>query len=450
MKWAVKGAWIAFLVFIVVLGLAAYVMLNRQVLSDAPAVLPGTPMTSTTPPAAHPSFIYGRIRSAGGAVYEGRLRWGGDQEAFWGDYFNGIKANNPWAAYVSPERLRAPERPIEVFGIEIWRRDSPVDLGRPFMARFGDIARIEMLGRDVRVTLKSGTVFILDYWAVNDLGDGVRVWDGSGGMRDLDPLQIRTIDFFADPRPGAVLDRLHGTVHTRQGDFTGFVQWNRKGAVGADELDGRTADGFAGIRFDTVRSIARRPDESSLVTLIDGREVALAGAAAAGADNLGVYVDDRRYGRVLVSWSAFERLDFSPGGSGPAYGDFQPGHPLAGSVTTRSGRRLSGRLVYDLDESETTETLDAPLQGVDYTLPFSLVASIVLPVSGDPRAQRARVTLVSGENLELERSGDLRAGDAGMLIFAGGSPGPEYVPWSDIQRIDFDQPPSPQPAEDSR
>ena len=37
----------------------------------------------------HPGFIYGRITTVDGATYEGRLRWGGDQEAFWGDYFNG-------------------------------------------------------------------------------------------------------------------------------------------------------------------------------------------------------------------------------------------------------------------------------------------------------------------------------------------------------------------------
>lgn len=89
----------------------------------------------------------------------------------------------------------------------------------------------------------------------------------------------------------------------------------------------------------------------------------------AGFKHRGIYVDDPRYGRVLVSWGAFERIDFSAGGSGPAYNDFAWGRPLTASVTTRGGRRLTGRLVYDLDESETTETLDAPSQGVDYTIP---------------------------------------------------------------------------------
>ena len=42
----------------------------------------------------------------------------------------------------------------------------------------------------------------------------------------------------------------------------------------------------------------------------------------------GKYVDDRRYGRVLISWDAFERVDFCSSSSGPAYGDFPPGRPL--------------------------------------------------------------------------------------------------------------------------
>src|SRR5687767_1171713 len=50
---------------------------------------------------AHPSFLYGRITIAAGVTYEGRLRWGrgGGQEAFWGDYFNGVKSQNPWAVH---------------------------------------------------------------------------------------------------------------------------------------------------------------------------------------------------------------------------------------------------------------------------------------------------------------------------------------------------------------
>jgi hypothetical protein len=229
-------------------------------------------------------------------------------------------------------------------------------------------------------------------------------------------------------------------VHTRHGGFTGFVQWDREKCVGTDELEGGTDAGEQKIRFDTVRSIARRSSDSSLVTLLDGREIALSGTADVGEGNRGTYVDDPRYGRVLVSWDAFERVDFSPGGDGPGYGDFPPGGPLAGSVTTRDGRRLAGRLVYDLDESETTETLDAPSQGVDYTIPFGLIASIVPAGGEEGGAPRALVTLHGGEELNLERKGDLGERNAGLLVFVDGRQSPEYVPWADVARVDLDRP----------
>jgi hypothetical protein len=255
-------------------------------------------------------------------------------------------------------------------------------------------------------------------------------------------VRIRAIELFPTARLGAVPARLHGTVHTRHGDFSGFVQWYRQDCVGLDELDGRTADGALRLRFDTIRSIARRSGDSALVTLLDGREIVLAGTREVGSGNRGIYVDDPRYGRVLVSWGAFERIDFTAGGSGPAYDDFARGRPLTGSVTTRGGRRLTGRLVYDLDESEITETLDAPSQGVDYTIPFGLIASIT-PVGREERgALRAKVTLHDGQELQLDRAGDLGERNAGMLIFVDGRERAEYVQWTDIGQVDFHRPPA--------
>ena len=387
------------------------------------------------------SFLYGRIATDVGATYEGRLRWGGGEEAFWGDYFNGRKEENPWVVHIPPERM-SERRPLEILGVKIFQWESEIDLSRPFMARFGDIAHIEANGRDLRVTLKSGTVFHLDRFADDDFGDGVRVWDFRSGVVDLDEWQIRSIELLPSARSGAASDRLHGTVRTRQGDFTGFVQWNREKGVGSDALDGQTADGELSLRFDTIRSIARESRDSSLVTLLDGRETVFSGTREVGQGNRGIYVDDRRYGRVLVSWDAFERVDFSPGGSGPAYDDFPPGRPLVGRVTTRAGRRLVGRLVYDLDESEITETLDAPSQGVDYTIPFGLIASIVLSgrEARAPLRGRPRVTLHSGEELQLESAGDLGEGNGGMLIFVDGREAPEYVPWTDVEQIELDRP----------
>src|SRR5688500_11692064 len=80
-----------------------------------PDVAPATP--AVTAEEAHQSFLYGRITTVDGVTYEGRLRWGSGEEAFWGNYFNGAKKANPWVAHVPPERLPKERRPIEIFGL---------------------------------------------------------------------------------------------------------------------------------------------------------------------------------------------------------------------------------------------------------------------------------------------------------------------------------------------
>ena len=432
------------LLIVVVLG-GSQRDLERKV--DAPV-----PVEDTSPPApvehAGEGFLFGRVTTEVGATYTGRLRFGRDEEAFWGDYFNGFKPRNPWADQPPVAALTQKPRSLTIFGFEIPLGAQSVDLGRPFMARFGDIARLEQQGRELRVTLKSGTVFDLAWGAANDFDDGVRVWDDKRGVVDLPSyaggippaaqVRVRTIELLPTAPLSAVPARLHGTVRTGHGEFSGFIQWDRQSGVSTDELAGRGVDGPVKLRFDTIGSIVRRTGDSALVTLLDGRELVLSGTRDVGEGSGGIYVDDGRYGRVLVSWDAFERVDFSAAGdSGPSYTAFPQGSPLTGTVITRAGQRLTGRMVYDLDESETTETLDAPSHGVDYTIPFGMVASVAL-AGEDPGATRASVRLHNGEVLQLERFGDLGPRNAGMLIFIEGREGPEYVPWPEIARIDFD------------
>jgi hypothetical protein len=201
------------------------------------------------------------------------------------------------------------------------------------------------------------------------------------------------------------------------------------------------------VRLDAIRALVRPAEGRVRVTLADGRELELALAFAEGDRRL--RVDDPRYGRVRIDAAALERVELAAAGdgSGPAYDDFPPGRPLRGSVTARDGRRFAGRLVYDLDESETSDTLDARDRAVHYTLSFGRIVAIVPPAPGGGAGARGRVTLAGGETLELERAGDLDDGNAGLLVFADGRERPDYLPWADVARIDLDPLPAGAPGD---
>ncbi|MEM1057209.1 MAG: hypothetical protein AAGI52_16955 [Bacteroidota bacterium] len=429
---------------VLVLG-AGYVALRPDVaLVDEPA--PATPASG--PEVEAPGFLYGRVVTTRGEAYEGRLRFGGTEEAFWTHTFDGTKNENPWAEFVTADALTEARAPLRIFGLEISRGERPMDLRRPFRARFGDIVRIEARdagvqealerGREydpiVRVVLKSGTVVDLDRNAASDFDDGLRVWDAERGVVNLGAREIRSIDFLPTPPLRDIPDRLFGTVETSQGMFTGFLQWNREVAASTDALVGRTDEGEMRLSFEDIAAISRQPGGGSAVTLTDGREIALSGTPDVDEGNRGVYVEDSGFGRVLVPWEAFERATFAPSDSGPGYEAFAPGLPLRGVVTTRDGRRLSGRLVIDLDESETTDMLDAPSGGVERSIPLDLIESLSLAEGNGP----FQAVLRTGETVELEREGDLGESSAGVLVFREDAETPEYVLWDTIARLQFE------------
>lgn len=415
---------------------------------DKPIESVFTPSTDGTGD-PYEGFLYGRVTTHGGESYEGPLRWGGNQEAFWGDHFHGVKTENRWAEQVPEGQLPVEHSGIEIFGTTFGGEERPVSVERIFMARFGDIRQIEVSGKasgasryagDVRVTLKSGPSFLLERMDASDFDDGVRVWDRKGDVVDLDARQIRLIEFLPAPELSGAPERLHGVVRTSEGEFEGYLQWDREEALGIDTLEGRTSSEEVSLRFDSIASIERQSGENAAVTLRDGTRMVLSGGSDVASRNRGIYVDDLRFGRVLIYWGAFERVDFTPAGSGPGYDDFPPGEPLQGSVQLRDGSRLEGRLVYDLDESETTETLDAQAGAFSYTIPFGLVASIARSAATETAPDRVVVSLHNGEELQVERSGDLGDRNAGMLVFAAGAERPQYVSWPEIARIEFTKP----------
>ena len=87
-------------------------------------------------------FLYGTVETRAGQSYTGILRWG-DEESFWDDHFNSVKADLPYQDKMPDRERRRRRSRLEVFGIDIdykWDHDY---VSRQFVARFGDIASIE-------------------------------------------------------------------------------------------------------------------------------------------------------------------------------------------------------------------------------------------------------------------------------------------------------------------
>lgn len=376
-------------------------------------------------------YLYGTIRTKGGTTYEGRLRWG-NEEAFWTDHFNATKEDRPLAKEI-PRRHSDSAEPMKVFGVPIGIRWSE-DASRQLVVRFGDLKAILPEGAGgVTIVLKDGEEMRLGGGS-NDVGARVTVHDATLGEVRVPWEKIRRVDFKPAPAglPG-VPARLRGTVKTEAGTFRGTIQWDKEECLATDVLDGTSEDGKMKIEMGKIRAIEREGRRASRVFLKDGREVVLRGTNDVNEDNRGIFVDDPRYGRVLVSWTAFERVDFEDGDSGPGYDDFPPLGPLRGKLTTRDGVAHRGYVVFDVDESRGWEMLDGDRDGVTYSIPFAQVASITRA-----DARRSKVVLRgSNEEIYLEKSADVTDRNAGAFLLAGEKK--TYVPWSEVSRIDFER-----------
>ncbi|MEM7349955.1 MAG: hypothetical protein AAF657_04060 [Acidobacteriota bacterium] len=399
-----------------------------------PALAMATALAVAPAAAADPQgFIYGKISTRSGSTYEGRLRWG-KEEAFWGDHFNSSKEDRPYLDK-APRRDRREKESFKIFGITIGTRWEEFSDGRSLIARFGDIRRIEVRrGDEAVLVMKNGSEVEIDGGS-NDLGGKVKVWDQEIGQVDVRWNQIEEIEFLPTPSDLEVAEhRLFGTIDTRDGQFEGFIQWDQDECLSTDKLDGETRDGEMSIEMGRIHILERETRNSTRVVLHSGREFVLEDSNDVDSDNRGIFVEDPRFGRVLVEWDAFERLELSePDNNGPRYEDFTPAKPLIGKVTGEDGKVHQGRIVYDLDEVETWEILGGDRGDLEYHIPFGLVASII--PSGHDSSQ---VVLKSGEELKLADTADVGGEHDGILVLDGEESEPVYLAWNEVRRIDFD------------
>ena len=347
--------------------------------------------------------LFGTVRLAGrdgaASLRHGFLRWDRN-EGGWGDPLNAVKA----------------------------------DGGSQSSVRFGHVARIERLGDQARLTLRSGETVRFRNGGT-DLGPALRqlvVTDVDGGRAEFGWRDIEEVSF--DPAPAGAAPpagRLHGTLQTVSGmEFTGFVAWDIDEILTSDVLDGDFHGQSYEVPFGAVASIAREGLESVRATLHSGEELALSGSNDVDRRNNGITVSDPGLGAVNVSWEDFAGLRFHAPASEMTVHDFDGGRPLAGTVTTASGETLSGRVAWDADEAWSWETLDGWAGETEFEIEFSKIARIAKVGAG------AAVTLRDGRVFHLKRSNDVGRGNRGVVVSTAS--GDVKVSWKDFLELVLD------------
>jgi len=261
--------------------------------------------------------------------------------------------------------------------MNLWEDRSP-DLKFTFKIRFGDIDRLQVMADEkVEVTLRNGQTIEVKNGANADVNRNIVLFDPQFGQLELPWKEIESIDFRAAPSAmrSAVGEPLYAKLLTTNGELEGFITWDREECVDRDLLGGKDNGIDIEIEFGKVSRIKAEAD-GSLVTLKNGQEIFLNKHPDVSASNRGIQVKTRDQGVITIEWAYFISIDFlRPKYASSSYSSFRTPKYLQASVVTTSGS-ISGRMVYDLDETWDIELLDGGNAGFHYYLPFFLIKTI--------------------------------------------------------------------------
>jgi hypothetical protein len=406
----------------------------------------GTLLLSPLLQAQDEGFIFGKVTTEDNRVYEGPIRWG-KEEVYWNDIFNASKLKNENLKYLSDrDRERLDERRhdewfswagnFKTFASHHWNGDDENDYVHQFSCQFGEIKSLRPRGRKyAELELKNGQVFEVSGEGYNDVGLDIKVMDKDLGEVEIYWGRVEKIEF--TNTPASLVSRfgkpLYGTVEAYGGKFTGYIQWDHDERLSTDKLDGDSDDGDVAIEFGKIKSIERTGGRS-LVVLKSGRELTLDGSNDVSSGHRGVIIMNKEFPSINVPWDEFDKVVFEENAPGPvaSYNQYPAQKELSGKVTTHSGKSFEGTLVYDLDEAYEYELLQGKEGEFEYVTAFRSVKRIT--TKGE---HRCLVELKSGKKITLDEGQDVNEKHQGVLVFAKGKENPAYIPWEDVNEIEF-------------
>ncbi len=386
-------------------------------------------------------LIYGKVTLTDGSVKNGIIQ-GKNRQLFWEDILMTLRKDNPPLKFLKSSEIKnlsdqEKKEKIEWGFMQIWKNNYPSRTNR-LSCRFGDIASITSKGdREALLTLKNGsTIHVEGSDKYQDIGRYIHLSNTSGKWQRIDWKKIDKIEFEATPSKALVttVKPLYGTVKTRYGNLTGYVKWDQDEGMTSSILDGKEDGVLKKIRFWKISSIARITDNSSLVMLSDGTEMTLTDTDDVGTSNHGLIIFVRNVGAVTVKWKDFIDVNFDKAQDGSkllAYDSFKPTEALSGWIKTNGGEKITGRIVYDLDEQWGSDMLEGYKEGLNYRIPFGSIRSIVRK-----NEQESLIVLHSGTKIVLGGQADVNDKNWGFLMWTNPEK-PQYIPWNQVQIVYF-------------
>lgn len=401
-----------------------------------------------------PDRIWGRVVTEDGETHRGFVRLRGI--ASWEDFFIAGKhiPDEHYRDWLDATRDGKPHlRIVEFKGHRVsWEEKHPDFVESPDAGiRVGHLASLipDTVG-DIEVLTRAGVRLELTEprWRWRDI---VVEADDRRDLVHLHGRDVTRIEFSAPPDDAAPrARRLHGTVQDRSGrTFTGFIDpraLNRGGdaLLESDMLDDFENEDHRSIRLDRIRSL-ERTSAGIAATLVSGEVLEFFEEDGGPFRPRPFRISDPELGSISVEWRAFHSIRFHEPSRPAGYDAFDGGRLLHGTVVTRDGEELDGRIRWNAHEEWSWESLNGTSEDVDFAIEFANIRRIER--SGED-GDGVRVTVLDGRTFELTGSTDVGPDNKGIFVFpprggeaeateAGEGPPWRYVAWDDFREARF-------------
>lgn len=391
---------------------------------------------------AETEFIYGKVSTFLGETYIGQIRWG-NEEAFWTDRFNANKVYNNNIDFLTDGEILQLKKEKQFFkgnhssldDSQMQNDKSEYTFLHQFSCQFGEIKSIKMKRwQKAELQLRDGSKVTVSGKGTNDMDTPIVIYDKEKGKIEIDWMEISQVEFLKEPRKfkSAIGQPLYGTVFTSEGNYSGVIEWDKDERVTSDELDGEVKTGRFKSTFAKIRIIKPHQD-GSIVTMQDGKEVYVFGTNDVNFKNRGITITNDEIGHINVDWSTLERVEFAPKKTaGKGYSQFQNPREITGTVKTKEGKSLQGKIVFDLDEQFDYEVLNGGSGKMFFEIPFRNIKRI------SPQSENnCTVELRSKKQIQLRDSQDVSFKNEGLLVFHQDSTNPIYVSWREVEEVVF-------------